>query len=120
MHALMTITFHVQNRNIDTMEHSLRPLGTVVQLLEELGHEVTYAYDDLVFVDDNDFLLQFENSGPALNLFFNQSCQKKNAENVEQSIIPAADKKGLSIIKKGHYIVTEQADENLRIEFFDN
>ncbi len=31
-----------------------------------------------------------------------------------------ADKKGLSIVKKGRYIVTEQADENLQIEFFEN
>jgi hypothetical protein len=102
------------------MEHSLRPLGTVVQLLEELGHEVTYAYDDLVFVNDNDFLLQFENTGPTLNLFFNQSCEKKTADDVEHSIIPAGDKKGLSIVKKGHYNVTEQADEKLHIEFFEN
>jgi hypothetical protein len=102
------------------MEHSLRPLGTVVQLLEELGHEVTYAYDDLVFVDDNDFLLQFANTGPELNLFFNQSCLKKTVDDVEQSIIPAGDKMGLSIVKKGHYTVTEQAGENLQIEFFEN
>jgi hypothetical protein len=102
------------------MQQSLRPLGAVMQLLEELGHEVTYAYDDLVFVNDNDFLLQFENTGPVLNLFFNQNCLKKNIDNVEQSIIPAADKKGLSIVKKGRYIVTEQADENLQIEFFEN
>ncbi len=102
------------------MEQIIRPLGTLVQLLEELGHEVTYAYDDLVFVNDNDFLLQFDNSGPSLNLFFNQSCAKKNADNIEQSIIPAGDKKGLSIIKKGQYSVTGEADENLRIEFFNN
>ena len=102
------------------MEHSLRPLGTVIQLLEELGHEVSYAYEDLVFVNDNDFLLQFENSGPVLNLFFNQSCQKTEVDTIEQSIIPAADRIGLSIIKKGHYNVTEQPDENLKIEFFEN
>ncbi|MEI7825116.1 MAG: hypothetical protein WCI01_07440 [Chlorobiaceae bacterium] len=102
------------------MEHALRPLGAVLQLLEELGHEVTYAYDDLVFVNDNDFLLQFENTGPALNLFFNQKCLKQNADNIEQSIIPAADKKGLSIVKKGYYTLTEQANENLQIEFFSN
>ena len=102
------------------MKTSLRPLGTVVQLLEELGHEVTYAYDDLVFVNNNDFLLQFDHAGPILNLFFNQSCSKKNAETIEQSIIPAGDKKGLSIVKKGKYNVTGEADENLRIEFFDN
>lgn len=102
------------------METSLRPLGTVIQLLEELGHEVTYAYDDLVFVNHNGFLLQFGNAGPDLNLFFNRNYPKKDADNVEQSIIPAADKKGLSIMKKGSYSVTEQPDENLQIEFFDN
>ncbi len=102
------------------METSLRPLGTVLQLLEDLGHEVTYAYDDLVFVSNNDYLLQFDDTGLALNLFFNQSCPKKNADNIEHSIIPAGDKIGLSIIKKGHYSVTGQSNENLRIEFFDN
>jgi hypothetical protein len=102
------------------MEAPLRPLGTVIQLLEELGHEVTYAYDDLVFVNHNGFLLQFESTGSILNLFFNQECPKKEADTIEQSIIPAADKKGLSIIKKGQFTVTEQPDENLQIEFFNN
>ncbi|MEI7748307.1 MAG: hypothetical protein WCI81_04455 [Chlorobiaceae bacterium] len=102
------------------METLFRPLGSVLQLLEDLGHEVTYAYDDLVFVNDNNFLLQFDSSGLALNLFFNQSCTKQESDNIEQSIIPAGDKKGLSIIKKGQYSITGQSGENLRIEFFDN
>jgi hypothetical protein len=102
------------------METSLRPLGTVIQLLEELGHEVTYAYEDLVFVNHNGFLLQFESSGPVLNLFFNRDFPKTEADTVEQIIIPAADKKGLSIIIKGQYSLTEQANENLQIEFFEN
>ncbi len=102
------------------METLFRPLGSVLQLLEDLGHEVTYAYDDLVFVNDNNFLLQFDNTGLALNLFFNQSCTTQEADNIEQSIIPASDKKGLSITKKGRYSITGQSDENLRIEFFDN
>ncbi len=102
------------------METAARPLGTVMQLLEELGHEVTYAYDDLVFVNDNGFLLQFENTGSVLNLFFNQNYPKKDADDVEQIIIPAGDKKGLSIITKGRYNITEQPDENLHIEFFYN
>ena len=38
-----------------TTETTERPLGTVMQLLEELGHEVSYAYDDLVFVNHNGF-----------------------------------------------------------------
>ena len=91
-----------------------------MQLLEELGHEVTYAYDDLVFVNHNGFLLQFDNTGSVLNLYFNQNYPKQEVENVELSIIPAGDKKGLSIITKGLYNVTEQGDENLQIEFLYN
>ena len=102
------------------METSIRPLGTVMQLLEELGHEVTYAYDDLVFVNHDGFLLQFDNTGSVLNLYFNQNYPKQEVENVELSIIPAGDKKGLSIITKGLYNVTEQGDENLQIEFLYN
>ncbi len=102
------------------METSLRPLGAVMQLLEQLGHKVTYAYDDLVFVNDNDFLLQFSNTVATLSLFFNKSCSKQSTDQVEQSIIPAADKMGLSIVTKGTYSMTGLDDENLRIEFFSN
>jgi hypothetical protein len=102
------------------MEQTLKPLGTVMQLLEELGHEVTYAYEDLVFIDHNDFLLQFENTGSALNLFFNRNCPGDEAEKIEQIIVPAADRKGLSITIKGRYHISGQEDDNLRIEFFEN
>ncbi len=102
------------------MEQPLRPLGSLMQLLEELGHEVTYAYDDLVFVSHNGFMLQFEQKSPTVNLIFNRECPKKEIEAIEESIIPAADKKGLSITRKGWYVLIEQPDENLQIEFFDN
>jgi len=101
------------------MEQTLRPLGTVMQLLEELGHEVTYAFEDLVFVNHSDFLLQFGETGSVLHLFFNKECAKKDADAIEESLIPAADKKGLSIATKGRYSLSEQPDENLQIRFFD-
>uniref|UniRef100_Q3AQB4 Uncharacterized protein n=1 Tax=Chlorobium chlorochromatii (strain CaD3) TaxID=340177 RepID=Q3AQB4_CHLCH len=103
------------------MESTVRPLGTVMQVLEELGHKVTYAYDDLVFTEHNDFLLQFTNHAPELSLFFNTSCPRQQAEKVEQQLIPAADRVGLSVITKGRYSVTGNEDEeNLKIEFFNN
>ncbi|MBM3162672.1 MAG: hypothetical protein FJZ79_05010 [Chlorobi bacterium] len=101
------------------MEQTLRPLGTIMQLLEELGHEVTYAYEDLVFVNHSDFLLQFGETGSVLNLFFNSECPKREADLIEESLIPAADRKGLSITTKGRYTINEQPDENLQIRFFD-
>lgn len=103
------------------MENTLRPLGTVMQVLEELGHKVTYAYDDLVFTEHNDFLLQFSNCAPELSLFFNTQCSHQQVEKIEQQLIPSADRVGLSIVTKGRYSVTgSDDDENLKIEFFNN
>ncbi|TCD47344.1 hypothetical protein [Chlorobium sp. N1] len=102
------------------MDIPYRPLGPVMQLLEELGHEVTYAYDDLVFINDNDFLLQFGKTGPSVSLYFNRECPRKTAENIEQSIIPAADRKGIAITRKGAYRLMEQEGESVQIEFFDH
>jgi hypothetical protein len=101
------------------MQQQLKPLGTVMQLLEELGHEVTYAYEDLVFVNHNDFLLQFDTTGSSLGLFFNKTCPVDDADNIEQSIIPAADRKGLSITRKGRYLISDIEDENLQIAFYE-
>lgn len=102
------------------MTTPLRPLGTVMQLLEELGHEVTYAYEDLVFINHNDFLLQFASTGQVLHLFFNRECPRTEAETIEQSIIPAADRKGLSIVRKGEYTMSgSEEEEDLKIRFFN-
>ncbi|QEQ56802.1 hypothetical protein [Chlorobium phaeovibrioides] len=101
------------------MNIPFRPLGPLMQLLEELGHEVTYAYDDLVFINNNDFLIQFASSGPELHLFFNHDCNKNTASGIEESIIPAAESKGLSIIRKGKYKLVGEQDETMQLHFFD-
>ena len=46
-----------------------RPLGVVKQLLEEIGMEITYAYDDLIFIQHNPVLLQFGKVGEVRNNF---------------------------------------------------
>jgi hypothetical protein len=43
-----------------------RPLGVVKQLLEEVGMDITYAYEDLVFIRHNPCLLQFGREGEML------------------------------------------------------
>jgi hypothetical protein len=42
---------------------SLKPLGKVRELVESAGMAISYAYDDLVFLDHNAFLLQFDEDG---------------------------------------------------------
>lgn len=101
------------------MEQSpLRPLGEVMAMVEALGHEVTYAYEDLVFINHNDFLLQFDATEPnALDLFFNTECDTAEADAVAERIIPEGIQKGLVIRRKGTYTMTEAEGDNLQITF---
>ncbi|NTW53787.1 MAG: hypothetical protein HGB15_03275 [Chlorobaculum sp.] len=95
----------------------LRPLGTVMELIESIGHEVTYAYEDLVFVDHNHFLLQFGKESHSLDLFINTDCSADEAESISSKILDAAPPIGLTIHPKGTYTMKEAADNSLQIEF---
>jgi len=99
------------------METALRPLGIVMELVAGLDHEVTYAYDDLVFIDHNDFLLQFSADPNTLDLFFNTECSAEEADAIASGIIPEALKVGLTIRRKGAYSISEAAGESLHITF---
>jgi hypothetical protein len=95
----------------------LRPLGTVMELIESLGHEVTYAYEDLVFVDHNNFLLQFGQESHALDLFINTECSADEAESIASRMLNAAPPMGLDIRPKGTYTMNETAENSLQITF---
>jgi hypothetical protein len=95
----------------------LRPLGTVMELIEKLGHEVTYAYEDLVFIDHNEFLLQFSPEPHALDLFFNTECADEEADATADKIIPEGSNMGLTIRRKGSYTMSEAPDNSLQIQF---
>jgi hypothetical protein len=99
------------------MQTQLRPLGIVKEVVEELGHEITYAYEDLVFIQHNDFLLQFGEKPEELFLFFNTECPSDEADAIAVMLLPAGASKGLDVIRKGTYSMTEEHGDNLKITF---
>lgn len=98
---------------------SLKPLGIVKEILESIGIEISYAYDDLVFVNHNAFLLQFADNKDQIILHVN--CETE--EDVIQSSITAINNAcALRNVELqfGRYYSLKQADgENLRLEFQD-
>jgi hypothetical protein len=95
----------------------LRPLGTVMELVESLGHEVTYAYEDLVFIEHNDFLLQFTLEPDTLDLFFNTECSAEESGTLAAKMLTEASNRGLTIRHKGTYTMNEAPDNTLQIVF---
>ena len=94
-----------------------KPLGKITAILADLGLEVTYAYDDLVFVQHSAFLLQFTDKPKSLKLYINTECEKEVAEEVGKKIIDGHAEKAFSVMTAGKFTITENDDETINIEF---
>ena len=99
------------------METTLRPLGLAMQAVAELGLEVTYAYDDLLFVAHNAFLLQFHETDSGLDLHFNQDCPEVEAEIITSKLQNIAKNLGISITRKGRYQLGQKDKESMSLHF---
>jgi hypothetical protein len=96
---------------------SERPLGKITALLADLGLEVTYAYDDLVFVQHSAFMIQFTEDPTKLKLFINTECEPAIANDVAATIVLEFHKAGFDVTPAGRYFLTPNEDETLRVEF---
>lgn len=98
------------------MSITYRPLGKVRDLVQAIGLDISYAYDDLVFSDHSMFILQFENQNDyRLKLFFNTECNKQEAEIVEKKLKAEAKIAKLEIINSGLFELN-QIDEKEELE----
>lgn len=100
---------------------SLLPLGIAKEVVEAVDLEISYAYDDLVFVEHNPFLLQYDERSPkSFNLFFNRECDEVHAANLEKRLIGAAADREFALENCGSYALSESAegDKEVQLQFF--
>jgi len=101
------------------MKLPLRPLGKVIQVVEEMGLSVTHQYDDIVFVEHSAFMFKFSDDGNA-DLYFNTECPEDEAAGLENILMKVARENDLDIIRKGTFSIEQiEGEENIQIKFFD-
>ncbi|MBN2703068.1 MAG: hypothetical protein JXR23_02560 [Pontiellaceae bacterium] len=94
-----------------------KPLGKITAILADLGLEVTYAYDDLVFVQHSAFLLQFTEDPAALKLFTNSECNPAEANAIASNMVIAFDEAGFAVNPSGKYTLSQNDDQTLNLVF---
>ena len=94
-----------------------RPLGLVKEILQEYGMEISYAYDDLVFVEHNHFLLQFGASGEHVLFFANEETDAAEAKQIVMALQQSAEKQGIRIEPSGCYRMQAAENNLLSLEF---
>ena len=101
------------------MNLQIRPLGKVRQIVESIGMDISYAYDDLVFSDHSLFIIQFFDKDPkVLYLHFNIECEQKEAVSVEKKLKLACTDAGFNLKRIGRFALRQlDGDESLEISF---
>ena len=100
------------------MQFPPKPLGYVKQGLAELGHEISYVYEDLIFPDHTAYLIQFGEVGNELLIYTNIECSEDDAESIKNELTGVlAGRIGFSLIYKGRFNMEQVPGEELKISF---
>jgi hypothetical protein len=95
------------------------PLGKVLNIIQPTSLEVTYNYDDLVFVEHNPFIIRFDlKDSKLIHLHFNKDCEAKEAEKLTSIMKIAALNEEMNLhLDKKFVIEAKEETEELEIRF---
>lgn len=101
------------------MNTELKPLLKVKEMIDDVELEITYEYDDLVFVQHNPFLLRFDLEDAAnLYLHFNTECEIEASEQLTNRLTHSAKTNGLNlIVDKKYNMLADEENDNIQIQF---
>ena len=98
-----------------------RPLGKVLNLVNSIGLDVNHFYDDLVFVNNNSFILRYSGKDESLvYIHFNVECPDEDSEKIFSALLKEAKKEKIKI-EESSKITLEQIEgkEELLIKFLE-
>ncbi len=103
------------------MAMTVRPLGIVKEALDAAGLEITYAYDDIVFVDHSLMIISFRDDDPGrIDIYFNRDCEPQTRRELSEKVRSEAEKRELIACEKGAFrLEDDPGTEQLKISFFD-
>lgn len=97
-----------------------RPLGHIREMINALGLEVTYIYEDLVYIEHNAFLLQMGERGELVYLYFNTASDPAERDDIAGQLEKAGRARELSVQRKGTFSMSQVPDEErIEMAFFD-
>ena len=97
---------------------TMRPLGTVTEIIESAGMDVSYAYEDLIFLEQNGFLLQFTDRESEVLVHFNDEVLER-ALTVTLALLQKKAKERSMVFSRGGYFRRSKTDDKrIRIEFY--
>ena len=98
----------------------LKPLGIVKEVVESAGMSISYAYDDLVFIDHNAFLLQFTDKDGECFIHINFEADEQELTEDIARLKKEASARDMYMLSGKYYRLHQDSDENIRLEFINS
>lgn len=92
-------------------------LGTVTEILESVDLAVLHAYDDLVFLEEPDYLLQFTKNEEEILVHVNEATVERGMDIPLSVLQKRAKKYTMRFIRGGYFRVSQTDKEHLHVEF---
>ena len=96
---------------------SLKPLGMVKTIVEAAGMGISYAYDDLVFLEHNSFLLQFTDNDREFTIHVNSEADEATVHSDIERLQEVALNHTMQFTRGGLYTLIPDGEDTIRIEF---
>ena len=96
---------------------TLRPLGIVKEILESAGMGLSYAHEDLVFLEHNGFLLQFGDKEQEVLIHVNEEADEQELAPALALLQSKAKENHMVFTIGDHYRLSQADEENINIEF---
>jgi hypothetical protein len=95
----------------------LKPLGVVREIVRDAGMDIAYAYEDLVFLEHNAFLLQFTDQDSELLLHVNSEADREALGEDVARLRAAAAARNMILSDGTCYTLEQESEGTLRLQF---
>ena len=96
---------------------SFKKNSRLISAIEKLGIMDTYIFDDLMFKNDNSYLLRNGDFGDEIFLYCNEDSREAERDAIVSKVIIAGEYRGLRIKMGGLYCVHSTNDNEIDVEF---
>ena len=96
---------------------ALKNLAAVRNIVESIGMEIGYVYEDLIFLDHNALILQFSTNEETVLIHENSEADRDSLQATIILLANAAEKFAMRFVTGKSFTLARAEDENLRLEF---
>lgn len=97
----------------------MNQLGIVKQIVEEAGMGISYAHEDLVFLEHNSYLLQFTAHEREVMVHKNSDADEALVSRDISLLQEVALRNKMRFLSGEQYTLSQEDDETIRIHFID-